>query len=89
MSVSLSGSTRQSINLEQLCLDYITLIEQYQPPEFWKTRLQRFFTYFSQNFKFAHYAQTQFLNAADNNDLRARVIDFFNKCSDERFLELK
>ena len=87
--VSLSGSTRQSINLEQLCLDYITLIEQYQPPEFWKTRLQRFFTYFSQNFKFAHYAQTQFLNATDNNDLRTRIADFFEKCPGERFLELK
>jgi len=86
--MSLSGLTRQSVNLEQLSLDYITLIEQYQPPEFWKTRLQRFFTYFSQNFKFAHYAQTQFLNATDNNDLRTRVVDFFAKCPGERFLEL-
>ncbi len=83
---SLSGLTRQSIDLEQLSLDYITLIEQYQPPEFWKTRLQRFFTYFCQNFKFSHYAQSQFLNAAaqSNEALRQSIIDFFEKCPDER-----
>ena len=85
-SVSLSDSIRQSINLEQLSLDYITLIEQYQPPEFWKTRLQRFFTYFCQNFKFSHYAQSQFLNAAahSNEALQQSIKDFFEKCPDER-----
>ena len=74
------------INMEQLSLDYISLIEQYQPPEFHKTRLQRFFTYFCQNFKFAHYAQTQFLNAAakDNDALRAAIKEFFAKCPEER-----
>ena len=76
----------QNINMEQICLDYINLIEQYQPPEFWKTRLQRFFTYFCQNFKFSHYAQSQFLNAAaqSNQALRQTITDFFEKCPDER-----
>ena len=75
-----------TINMEQLSLDYITLIEQYQPPEFWKTRLQRFFTYFSQNFKFAHYAQTQFVNAAakGNDELRQSIKEFFEKCPEEK-----
>ena len=83
-----SSLPQQSINLEQLSLDYITFIEQYQPPEFWKTRLQRFFTYFCENFKFSHYAQSQFINAAaqSNDALRQAVTDFFEKCSDERFL---
>ncbi len=77
-----------SINMEQLSLDYISLIEKYQPPEFWKTRLQRFFTYFAQNFKFSHYAQTQFINAAaQNNDaLRTAIKEFFEKCPEERML---
>ena len=77
-----------SINMEFLCLEYISLIEQYQPPEFYKTRLQRFFTYFSQNFKFAHYAQTQFVNAAaqGNEALRAAIKEFFQKCPEEREL---
>lgn len=75
-----------TINMESLSLDYISLIEQYQPPEFWKTRLQRFFTYFTQNFKFAHYAQSLFVNAAakGNDPLRDAIKTFFEKCPEER-----
>ena len=82
------GGEGLHIDMEQLCLDYISLIEQYQPPEFHKTRLQRFFTYFCQNFKFSHYAQTQFVNAAakGNNALRAAIKEFFEKCPEEREL---
>lgn len=81
------GGEGLHIDMEQLCLDYISLIEQYQPPEFYKTRLQRFFTYFCQNFKFAHYAQTQFVNAAGkgNDALRQAIKEFFIKCPEERF----
>ena len=80
--MSFSDLTRQTINLEALCLEYITLIEKYQPPEFFKTRLQRFYTYFCQNFKFAHYAQTQFVNAAakGNEELRQAIKAFFQEC---------
>lgn len=77
-----------STNMEELCLSYIDFIEKYQPPEFWKTRLQRFFTYFAQNFKFSHYAQTQFINAAaqSNEALRSSIKEFFEKCPEERML---
>ena len=74
----------QSVDMLNLALDYIKNIQTYQPPEFWKTRLQRFFTYYSQNFKFAHYAQTQFINAKDIPDLEQRLQDFFDKCPDEK-----
>ena len=75
-----------NIDMEEICLTYIDLIEQYQPPEFWKTRLQRFYTYFCQNFQFSHYAQTQFLNAAaqNNDELRAAIKAFFEKCPEEK-----
>ena len=69
-----------------LALDYIKNIQLYQPPEFWKTRLQRFFTYYAQNFKFSHYAQTQFINAKDIPDLEQRLADFFEKCPDEKII---
>ena len=74
----------KSVDMLQLGLDYIDDIEKYQPQEFWKTRLQRFFTYYSDNFLFGHYAQTQFLNAKDNDDLRGRLKEFFEKCPEER-----
>jgi len=87
-TMSFSGLTRESLYMESLCLEYVDLIEKYQPPEFWKTRLQRFFTYFAQNFKFSHYAQTQFINAAaqSNEALRTAIKDFFEKCPEERML---
>ena len=72
------------VDMLQLALDYIKNIQLYQPPEFWKTRLQRFFTYYSQNFKFSHYAQTQFINARDIPTLEQRLQDFFDKCPEER-----
>ena len=86
--LSLSGLTRQSISIDMLNLaqTYIKNIQLYQPPEFWKTRLQRFFTYYAQNFKFSHYAQTQFINARDIPDLEQRLDDFFRKCPEERWI---
>jgi len=79
----------ENADLQQLALDFISDVEKYQPPEFYKTRLQRFFTYYAMNFTFSHYAQTQFLNAKDNEDLRQRIIEFFEKCPEERYLHKK
>ena len=78
------SSLKESIDMQELAFSFIDDVEKYQPPEFWKTRLQRFFTYFCMNFKFSHYAQTQFLNAKDNEDLRSRIKDFFEKCPEEK-----
>ena len=78
----------KSVDMLQIALDYIDDIEKYQPEEFWKTRLQRFFTYYSDNFLFGHYAQTSFLNAKDNEDLRKRLYDFFEKCPEERIKKI-
>ena len=74
------------VNMEKICYDYIIDIEKYQPPEFYKTRLQRFFTYFCMNFQFAHYAQTKFVNAAEkgNDALRDEIKAFFEKCPEDR-----
>ena len=81
-------STSLKVDMQQLALDYISDIQLYQPPEFWKTRLQRFFTYYSMNFTFSHYAQTQFLNAKDIPDLISRLEDFFEKCPEEKILSI-
>ena len=80
--VALEGPLK--VDMLNLAQTYIKNIQLYQPQEFWKTRLQRFFTYYSQNFKFSHYAQTQFINARDIPDLEQRLQDFFQKCPDEK-----
>lgn len=76
------------VDLESLAYEYIDLVEKYQPQEFWKTRLQRFFTYFAMNFLFGHYAQTQFLNAKDNDELKHEINDFFQKFPQEKIIKI-
>lgn len=84
----IKGNSGFEIDMEELAYEYIENVEKYQPREFWKTRLQRFFTYFCMNFKFAHYAQTEFLNASDNEELRSRIKEFFERCPEERFFNV-
>ena len=72
------------INCEQLALQFIDDVECFQPKEFWKTRLQRFFAYYCLNFSFGHYFQTQMLNAQDNDDARAKIHAYFEQCPDDR-----
>ena len=80
-----------TVDMEKVCYDYINNIEKYQPREFYKTRLQRFFTYFCMNFQFAHYAQTRFVNAAEkgNDELRNEIRAFFEKCPEEKIKVIK
>lgn len=78
-----------SVDREELAYEYIDLVEKYQPAEFWKTRLQRFFSYYAMNFLFGHYAQTQFLNAKNNEELRAAISEFFQKFPEEKIYEFK
>lgn len=59
----LSGRMQgKCVDLLELALSFIADVTVYQPPEFWRTRLQRFFSYYAQNFSFSHYARTKLLN---------------------------
>lgn len=80
-----SDSEKKPVDLLQCALDFIDFVEKFQPPEFYKSRLQRFFTYFCMNFSFAHYAQTQMLNAKNIEDSRARIREYFEKVPEDRF----
>lgn len=77
------------INCENLALEFIDNIEKFQPFEFWKTRIQRFFAYFCLNFSFGHYFQTQMLNHTDNDDARKRIREYFEKCPEDKIKLIK
>ena len=77
--------TPASIDCEQVALQFIADVEECQPPEFYKTRLQRFFAYYCDNFSFAHWFKTQMLNAQTPDQSRERVKEYFAKCPEERF----
>ena len=74
-----------AIDCEEVALQFISDVEECQPPEFYKTRLQRFFAYYCDNFSFAHWFKTQMLNAATPEQSRERVREYFAKCSEDRF----
>jgi len=78
------SNEKLEIDCEKLALDFIDDVEECQPEEFWKTRLQRFFAYYCLNFSFSHYFQTQMLNATNNDDARTKVKEYFEKCSNDR-----
>lgn len=76
------------IDREQLALDFIDDVEQYQPKEFHRTRIQRFFSYYCQQFKFGHYFANQMLNYKDLEESRKSVEDYFSKQPEEKVLKI-
>lgn len=77
---------RTKIDLQQLIFEYLDDLQIYQPKEFWKTRCQRFFTYFCSNFSFAHYARTQLVNATCISQAKERLVQYFEKVPEDRFI---
>ena len=74
-----AGTSNTTVDALTLALSYIDDVMRYQPPEFWKTRLQRFFTYYSENFSFAHYLKSGLLNAQTPEDSRKILEEYFKK----------
>ena len=80
----LDNPEKIELNLEEIALNFINNVEQYQPEEFWKTRLQRFFAYYSLNMSFSHYFATQLTNAQNIQDSRNRLTEYFQKCPEDK-----
>ena len=81
------NDTKTTVDCQALALEFIDDVMKYQPPEFYKTRLQRFFAYYCQNFTFGHYFQTQMLNAKSVEESKERILDYFIKQPDDRFIK--
>ncbi len=74
---------------DEIAYGFIDDVEKYQPPEFWKTRLNRFFFYYTANFSFAHYFQSKMLNSATPDEARRNVAEYFSKVPSDRLLNLE
>lgn len=77
-----------AIDCQQLALDFIDDIVACQPPEFHRTRLQRFFSYYCDNFSFAHYFKSKMLNASGPDESRERVTGYFSEMPADRYKTL-
>ncbi|EFW38543.1 tRNA-dihydrouridine synthase family protein [Treponema phagedenis] len=74
------------IDLYQTALLFLEFLQQEQPKEFWKTRMQRFFALYCDNFTFAHYCKTLLLNAEDIPEVEKRLQHYFAEVPEDRFL---
>ena len=77
------------IDLMQTGLDYIALLQEFQPPEFFKSRMQRFFSYYCDNFTFGHYIKSKMLNAATPQEAQDTFRSYFEEQPDDRFKVLQ
>lgn len=79
---------KTEIDLFELAVDFMKDIENCQPQEFWKTRKQRFFIYFCDNFQFGNYLKSQLINN-DGFEIQKNILqEYFEKMPSERFLTI-
>ena len=79
---------KTEIDLFELAIDFMKDIENCQPQEFWKTRKQRFFIYFCDNFQFGNYLKSQLINN-DGFEIQKNIFqEYFEKMPSERFLTI-
>lgn len=79
---------KTEIDLFEFAIDFMKDIENCQPQEFWKTRKQRFFIYFCDNFQFGNYLKSQLINN-DGFEIQKNILqEYFEKMPSERFLTI-
>lgn len=87
-SALLNKEFKTEIDLFELAIDFMKDIENCQPQEFWKTRKQRFFIYFCDNFQFGNYLKSQLINN-DGFEIQKNILqEYFEKMPSERFLTI-
>lgn len=87
-SALLNEEFKTEIDLFELAIDFMKDIENCQPQEFWKTRKQRFFIYFCDNFQFGNYLKSQLINN-DGFEIQKNILqEYFEKMPSERFLTI-
>lgn len=85
----LRGDFCGGVDLMQTGLDYIALLQEFQPPEFFKSRMQRFFSYYCDNFTFGHYIKMKMLNAATPQAAEETFRSYFDEQPSDRFKALQ
>lgn len=76
------------IDREQTALDFIALLKQYQPKDFWRTRIKRFFAYYAQGLSFAHYFATLMANYQSIEDGAEKIKEYFRRQPSDKILQL-
>ena len=78
------GASFTAPNLEDVALRFLDLLAAYQPPEFHKSRAHRFFTYYCDNFTWAHYLRTLLYRETELSAMRDVLTAYFRETPEER-----
>jgi len=83
-----SDSAPYRIDLEQTAVSFLQYLETEQPPEFFLTRVQRFFQFYCENFSFAHYCRTQLLRARSREETVQILHTYFDEAPNDKMIEI-
>ena len=84
------AGAHEAIRVDRLAvaLTFIDALQRWQPREFHKTRLQRFFGYYCSQFFFAHYFRTRMQNFISLDASRDELLSYFQKQPHERIIQI-
>lgn len=69
-------------------IEYIQNLRTDQPPEFWLSRMQRFFAYYCDNFSYGHYIKSKMLNCKSLEDAEKTFSAYFEEVPSDRWENL-
>ncbi len=74
------------VDLRETALRLLDLVEARLPPEFHESRAKRFFSYYCDNFSFAHHLNVRLQKAIDLSSMRTALDDYLAEIPGDRFL---
>lgn len=86
-----TGSTKpcsKTIDLSETVRHFFSLLKTEQPQEFHITRAQRFFTYFCNNFTFAHHIKSKILNCKDTETMQHKMNEYFLEMPEDKTITI-
>lgn len=78
-----------TVDLMETLLKFQQLFNQFQPQEFWSSRLSRFLFYYTQNLRFGHQVFSQAKSKGRDGEAMLKVVlDYFERHPEERYLRI-
>lgn len=75
-----------TVDLRETAFRFLDLIEARLPPEFHETRAKRFFSYYCDNFSFAHHLNVKLQRAPDLDSMRLVLDEYLAEMPTDRLL---
>lgn len=75
----------QPVDRLEVALSFIDALKGAQPPEFWLSRARRYFFYYCDNFRFAHYVKMRAQNANAPDEIGGVLREYLEREPADRF----